>query len=132
MSGLAEDVAGLVIEELKRGDGPRSVELRLGKAERFAADPLVVIAPRVEKGRTKLDVYTQWGHECDERKAAGLSVDGALHLAIADAQARGYQGVSAGVYKDCEWPPVAEVWVPLGEEAEVEATLRRLVRAVSE
>ena len=45
MAGLAEDVAGLVIEELKRDDGPRSVELRLGKAEQYAADPLLVIAP---------------------------------------------------------------------------------------
>ena len=132
MVGLAHDVAGLVLEELKRGDGPRMVELRLGKAEQYAADPLVVIAPSVDKGRTRLDVFTQWGHDCEGRKAAGLSVEGAFQLAIADAQARGYQGVSAGVYKDCEWPPVAEVWVPLGEEAEAEATLRRLVRAVSE
>ena len=132
MAGLAEDVAGLVLEELKRDDGPRSVELRLGKAEQYAADPLLVIAPSVDKGRTKLDVYTQWGHECEGRKAAGLSVDGAVHLALADAQARGHHGVLAGIYKDREWPPVAEVWVPLDKEEEAEATLRRLVRAVSE
>ena len=132
MAGLAHDVAGLVLEELKRGDGPRSVELRLGKAEQYAADPLVVIAPHVEKGRTKLDVYTQWGHECERRKESGLSVDGAVHLALADAQAKGHHGVLAGVYKDRQWPPVAEVWVPLEKEEEAEATLRRLVRAVSE
>ena len=70
MAGLAHDVAGLVHEELKRDDGPRSVELRLGRAEQYASDPLVVIAPSVDKGRTKLDVYTQWGHECEGRKAA--------------------------------------------------------------
>ena len=132
MAGLAHDVAGLVLEELKRGDGPRSVELRLGKAEQYAADPLLVIAPSVDKGRTKLDVYTQWGHECEGRKASGLSVDGALHLALADAQARGHHGVLAGIYKDREWPPVAEVWVPLDKEEETEATLRRLVKVVRE
>ena len=71
-------------------------------------------------------------HECEGRKATGLSVDGALHLALADAQARGHHGVLAGIYKDREWPPVAEVWVPLEKEEEAEATLRRLVRAVSE
>ena len=38
----------------------------------------------------------------------------------------------AGVYKDREWPPVAEVFVPLDKEEEAEATLRRLVRAVRE
>ena len=36
------------------------------------------------------------------------------------------------VYKDREWPPVAEIWVPFDKEEETEATLRRLVRAVSE
>lgn len=132
MTGLAQDVADLVIEELKCDDGPRLVELRLGKAERFAADLLIVIAPCVDKGLVKLDVYTQLGHDSEERKAAGLSVDGGLHLAIADAQARGHHGVLAGVYKDREWPPVAEIWVPLDKEEETEATLRRLVRAVSE
>ena len=38
----------------------------------------------------------------------------------------------AGIYKDRQWPLVAEVWVPLEKEEEAEATLRRLVRAVSE
>ena len=108
MAGLAEDVAGLVLEELKRDDGPRSVELRLGKAEQYAADPLLVIAPSVDKGRTKLDVYTQWGHECEGRKASGLSVDGALHLALADAQASGARDNALGQTMTCSRAPHGE------------------------
>ena len=82
MAGLAEDVAGLVLEELKRNDGPRMVELRLGKAEQYASDPLVVIAPSVEKGRTKLDVYTQWGSKTDLSFVVALKPRRALAQAL--------------------------------------------------
>lgn len=132
MSGIAQDVASLVLEELKRGDGPRSVELRLGKFERGADYPVVVIEPRVEKGRIKLDVFTQYGNRCEWRTASGLSVEGAFQLAIADAQARGFHGVSACIHKDRGEDPVANVHVPLDNREKIEETLRRLVRAVSE
>lgn len=142
MPGLAEDVAGLVLEELKRDDGIRRVELRLGNAERYTTPQLVVLAPRVENGLVKLDVFAQYGHDSEERTALGLSIDGALQLAIADAQARGYTAVLAGLYNnDGELfkRPVTHTYVPFerqdGSEATPEtclATLRRLVRAVSE
>lgn len=132
MSGIAQDVASLVLEELKRGDGPRSVELWLGRAERWADTTLVVIEPRVEKGRIKLDVFTQNGHRRDERRQTGLTVDGAFQLAIASARTEGGSSLCAGIYKDGGWPPVMQVYVPLDKDGETEETLRRLVRAVSE
>ena len=64
------------------GDGPRSVELRLGEAERYSTDPLVVIAPRVETGSTKLDVYTQWGSKTDLSFVVALKPRRALAQAL--------------------------------------------------
>ena len=141
MTGIAQDVAGLVIEELKRGDGPRRVELRLGNAERYTDPQLVILAPRVENGLVKVDVFAQYGHDSEERTALGLSIDGALELAIADAQARGYTAVLAGLYNNDEElfkRPVTQTYVPFERQGGPEATpercletLRRLVKAVS-
>ena len=45
-------------------------------------DPLVVIAPRVETGSTKLDVYTQWGSKTDLSFVVALKPRRALAQAL--------------------------------------------------
>ena len=84
----------------------------------------------------------EWTQRAHARTALGLSVDGALQLAIADAQARGYTAVLAGLYnndKELFKRPLTQTYVPFERQDRSEATpetclatLRRLVRAVSE
>ena len=99
--GVASDEARLVIDELRREDGPMPLCVHLGATNNYDEGPVAIVKPTFVNGHITHHVGYQEGH--NRREATyfvRMALDAILRIAVVQAKSTGRCGVEVGLYRN--------------------------------